>query len=124
MTRAESDLDVLDRVDIDFADLGGCAVIGCGERIELSFDNWSDVRKLLAPFPSGGRQHTLSRLVRLFHLSGLRMEFSVAGRIVAVLRNPESRGVLPRLLGLAPLELRLRECVRAWWSLRLGSPGP
>ncbi|NNL86279.1 MAG: hypothetical protein HKP27_11530 [Myxococcales bacterium] len=110
-------LDIFGQIEVDMGGSQRATVIGSGQHVVLAFVSWSDIRALLAPFSREGRQRWLRRLAGPLQFSDARLNVELAGRCVAVLRDPEGGGTVARLCSVQPLEIKPWQLLRAWWTL-------
>jgi hypothetical protein len=110
-------LDILGQVELDLGGSQRVTVIGSGQHVVLAFVSWSDIRTLLAPFSVEGRQRWLRHLAGPLQFSDVRLDIELAGRRVAVLRDPEGGGAISRLCRMKPVEIRPWSLLSAWWTL-------
>jgi hypothetical protein len=64
----------------------------------------------------GGWSQLLTKVQRGLTVADLQMQFRLAGKIVARLGTDTRPGIVSRLLGLGPLELRPLQLLRSMWS--------
>lgn len=90
----------------------GLRLTGSGDRISVVAGGAADILRLRREMPGRkARVSSLGRLQSLARIAGITFEVRVGRRSLARLSSDSSGSWVARLLGMAPLDIRLRDCV-------------
>jgi hypothetical protein len=101
---------------------GGFTLLGRDSTLHVQLASIAQTRRLirLADFDRTRRARALRLLDRGLRHGRLDVHVEIAGRVVAVLGDGAKPGIVSRLLGWAPLELRLGQLLRTAFTTRGG----
>jgi hypothetical protein len=107
-------LDVEGDLGIEVGDGVRLGLAGGDPGLRLEVPDWRAGRQVMALLGSRqGRQRHLLHVARILAAADLRLAVRMRGLSVATLGGSRRVGVLPRLIGLAPLSIRPLALLRA-----------